>query len=68
MGIESELGRKVDSAHFAGEHRQAERSGKKPAGSTQRILDVGEHDTFDSSLLFVNWPILGFVPKKILGY
>jgi hypothetical protein len=40
LGIESELGRKVDGAHFAGRHRQAERSSKKPAESTQRILDV----------------------------
>ena len=47
MGIESELGRKVDGAHFAGRHRQAERSGKKPAESTQRILDLGEHSIFD---------------------
>ena len=47
LGIESELGRKVDGAHFAGRHRQAERSGKKPAESTQRILDVGEHSIFD---------------------
>ena len=47
LGIESELGRKVDGAHFAGMHRQAERSGKKPAESTQRILDVGEHSIFD---------------------
>ena len=30
LGIESELGRKVDGTHFAGRHRQAERSGKKP--------------------------------------
>ena len=47
LGIESELGRKVDGTHFAGRHRQAERSGKKPAESTQRILDVGEHSIFD---------------------
>ena len=47
LGIESELGRKVDGAHFAGRHRQAERSSKKPAESTQRILDVGEHSIFD---------------------
>ena len=47
LGIESELGLKVDGAHFAGRHRQAERSGKKPAESTQRILDVGEHSIFD---------------------
>lgn len=47
LGIQSELGRKVDGAHFAGRHRQAERSGKKPAESTQRILDVGEHSIFD---------------------
>ena len=47
LGIESELGRKVDGAHFAGRHRQAERSSKPVAESTQRILDVGEHSIFD---------------------
>ena len=47
LGIESELGRKVDGAHFAGRHSQAERSSKPVAESTQRILDVGEHSIFD---------------------
>ena len=62
LGIESELGRKVDGAHFAGRHRQAERSGKKPAESTQRILDVGEHSIFDPVVceLAYTW----FCPKE----
>jgi len=62
LGIESELGRKVDGAHFAGRHRQAERSGKKPAESTQRILDVGEHSIFDPVVceLVYHW----FCPHK----
>ena len=62
LGIESELGRKVDGAHFAGRHRQAERSGKKPAESTQRILDVGEHSIFDPVVceLAYHW----FCPHK----
>ena len=62
LGIESELGRKVDGAHFAGRHRQAERSGKKPAESTQRILDVGEHSIFDPVVceLVYHW----FCPNK----
>ena len=51
LGIESEVGREgTDGAHFAGRHRQAERSGKKPAESTQRILDVGEVSIFDPAL------------------
>ena len=62
LGIESELGRKVDGAHFAGRHRQAERSSKKPAESTQRILDVGEHSIFDPVVceLVYHW----FCPHK----
>ena len=62
LGIESELGRKVDGAHFAGRHRQAERSSKKPAESTQRILDVGEHSIFDPVVceLVYHW----FCPNK----
>jgi DNA modification methylase len=62
LGIESELGRKVDGAHFAGRHRQAERSSKPVAESTQRILDVGEHSIFDPVVCELAY--LWFCPKQ----
>ena len=46
LGIESELGRKVDGAHFAGRHRQAERSGKKPAGYRTPALNKPRGNIF----------------------